>query len=172
MGQNIVRQAVLHGGQGLTVAGVVRFHVRVLAPKERFKYPAPADAEATAPPPPATAAPISPSTAQAAPGATGGPGALRVNTASRRVWVGEQELTLTTKEFGVLALLDAERGSVVTRETLMATVWDENWFGSTKTLDVTMGRLRAKLEDAGADVEVVTVRGVGFRLEDDTCAPD
>ncbi|MCK5929115.1 MAG: winged helix-turn-helix transcriptional regulator, partial [Nocardioides sp.] len=99
-------------------------------------------------------------------------GALRVNTAARRVWVGEQELTLTTKEFGVLALLDAERGSVVTRETLMATVWDENWFGSTKTLDVTMGRLRAKLEDAGADVEVVTVRGVGFRLEDDTCAPD
>ena len=63
----------------------------------------------------------------------------------------------------MLALLDAERGSVVTRETLMATVWDENWFGSTKTLDVTMGRLRAKL---------VTVRGVGFRLEDDTCAPD
>lgn len=136
--------------------------------------PAPADAEAAAPPPPATAAPSSPSTGQAAPGAPGAPAAraLRVNTAARRVWVGEQELTLTTKEFGVLALLDAERGSVVTRETLMATVWDENWFGSTKTLDVTMGRLRAKLEDAGADVEVVTVRGVGFRLEDDTCAPD
>ena len=98
--------------------------------------------------------------------------ALRVQVAARRVWVGERELTLTTKEFDVLALLDAERGSVVTRETLMASVWDENWFGSTKTLDVTMGRLRAKLEDAGADVEVVTVRGVGFRLEDDTCAPD
>jgi DNA-binding response OmpR family regulator len=137
--------------------------------------PAPTGAdEADAPPPPATPAPSSPSTGHAAPGATGAPAAraLRVNTAARRVWVGEQELTLTTKEFGVLALLDAERGSVVTRETLMATVWDENWFGSTKTLDVTMGRLRAKLEDAGADVEVVTVRGVGFRLEDDTCAPD
>ncbi len=98
--------------------------------------------------------------------------ALRVQVAARRVWVGERELTLTTKEFDVLALLDAERGSVVTRETLMASVWDENWFGSTKTLDVTMGRLRAKLEDAGATVAVVTVRGVGFRLEDDTCAPD
>ena len=136
--------------------------------------PAPTGAdEAAAPPPPAASAPSSPSTGHTAP-APGAPaaGALRVNTASRRVWVGEQELTLTTKEFGVLALLDAERGSVVTRETLMATVWDENWFGSTKTLDVTMGRLRAKLEDAGADVEVVTVRGVGFRLEDDTCAPD
>ena len=136
--------------------------------------PAPTGAdEAAAPPPPAASAPSSPSTGHTAP-APGAPaaGALRVNTAARRVWVGEQELTLTTKEFGVLALLDAERGSVVTRETLMATVWDENWYGSTKTLDVTMGRLRAKLEDAGADVEVVTVRGVGFRLEDDTCAPD
>ena len=78
---------------------------------------------------------------------------------------GTQELTLTTKEFDVLALLDAERGAVVTRERLMAEVWDENWFGSTKTLDVTMGRLRGKLEEAGATAEVVTVRGVGFRLE-------
>ena len=94
------------------------------------------------------------------------PGTLRVNPAARRVFVGTQELTLTTKEFDVLALLDSDRGAVVTRERLMAEVWDENWFGSTKTLDVTMGRLRAKLEDAGSTAEVVTVRGVGFRLED------
>jgi DNA-binding response OmpR family regulator len=45
-------------------------------------------------------------------------------------------------------------------------VWDENWFGSTKTLDATVGRLRQKLEDAGAPAQVTTVRGVGFRLED------
>ena len=121
-------------------------------------------AEPAAPPTAAPAAPVTPSAA--------GTRGLRVNTAARRVWVGEQELTLTTKEFGVLALLDAERGSVVTRETLMASVWDENWFGSTKTLDVTMGRLRAKLDEAGSGVEVVTIRGVGFRLEDDACAPD
>ncbi len=94
------------------------------------------------------------------------PGALRVNTAARRVFVGTQELTLTTKEFDVLALLDSDRGAVITRERLMSEVWDENWFGSTKTLDVTMGRLRAKLDEAGSAVEVVTVRGVGFRLED------
>ena len=93
-------------------------------------------------------------------------GALRVNAAARLVFVGDQELTLTTKEFDVLALLDSDRGAVVTRERLMAEVWDENWFGSTKTLDVTMGRLRAKLEEAGARAEVVTVRGVGFRLVD------
>ena len=109
----------------------------------------------------------SPATAPAPP-AAGAPAdehALRVDVAARRTWVGQQELTLTTKEFDVLALLDAERGAVVTRERLMAEVWDENWFGSTKTLDVTMGRLRGKLEEAGASAEVVTVRGVGFRLE-------
>jgi DNA-binding response OmpR family regulator len=44
-------------------------------------------------------------------------------------------------------------------------VWTEHWYGSTKTLDVTIGRLRQKLELAGVTERVVTVRGVGFRLE-------
>ena len=47
----------------------------------------------------------------------------------------------------------------------MADVWDENWYGSTKTLDVTIGRLRQKLESVGVTERVVAVRGVGFRLE-------
>jgi DNA-binding response OmpR family regulator len=95
---------------------------------------------------------------------------FRVDVQARRVWGGGTELSLTSKEFDLLALLEAERGAVVTRERLMDEVWDENWFGSTKTLDVTVGRLRQKLEDGGAPVRVVTVRGVGFRLEVD--APD
>ncbi|NUR09286.1 MAG: winged helix-turn-helix transcriptional regulator, partial [Nocardioidaceae bacterium] len=74
---------------------------------------------------------------------------------------------LTSKEFDVLALLAEQRGAVVTRERLMDDVWDENWFGSTKTLDVTVGRLRQKLEEHAAPARVVTVRGVGFRLEDE-----
>lgn len=90
---------------------------------------------------------------------------LRVDPGSRRVWVGGVEVSLTSKEFDVLALLDSERGTVVTRERLMDEVWDENWFGSTKTLDVTVGRLRQKLDEARSPVEVVTVRGVGFRLQ-------
>jgi DNA-binding response OmpR family regulator len=93
------------------------------------------------------------------------PGGLRVEPQSRRVWVGEAEVPLTSKEFDLLALLDSERGAVLTRERLMDEVWDENWFGSTKTLDVTMGRLRQKLDAAEAPVSIVTVRGVGFRLE-------
>ena len=63
------------------------------------------------------------------------------------------------------ALLHTEPGTVFTRERLMDTVWDENWYGSTKTLDVTIGRLRQKLEEHGAPARVTTVRGVGFRLE-------
>lgn len=90
---------------------------------------------------------------------------LRVDTQGRRVWVADTEISLTSKEFDLLALLDSERGTVLTRERLMDEVWDENWFGSTKTLDVTVGRLRQKLEEGNAPVEVVTVRGVGFRLE-------
>ncbi|WP_246004813.1 response regulator transcription factor [Nocardioides marmorisolisilvae] len=91
---------------------------------------------------------------------------IRVDRGSRRVWVQDAEISLTSKEFDLLALLDSERGTVFTRERLMDEVWDENWFGSTKTLDVTIGRLRQKLEESKAPVAIVTVRGVGFRLEE------
>lgn len=103
-----------------------------------------------------------PAEAAEPPATTGG---LRVDRQGRRVWVDDREVSLTSKEFDLLALLESERGTVLTRERLMDEVWDENWFGSTKTLDVTMGRLRQKLQDADAPVEIVTVRGVGFRLE-------
>ncbi|WP_418607186.1 response regulator transcription factor [Georgenia sp. SUBG003] len=91
---------------------------------------------------------------------------LRVDARSRRAWIDGEELALSSKEFDLLALLESERGAVLTRETLMDRVWDENWYGSTKTLDVTVGRLRQKLEASGARARVVAVRGVGFRLED------
>ncbi len=108
-----------------------------------------------------------PATATTAGAPEAGSGArLRVDRAARRAWVGGAELPLTAKEFDVLVLLEAQRGAVVTRETLMAEVWDENWFGSTKTLDATVGRLRQKLQDGGAPVVLGNVRGVGFRLED------
>jgi DNA-binding response OmpR family regulator len=94
------------------------------------------------------------------------PVGLRIDAQARRVWAGDREVSLTTKEFDVLALLAEDRGVVVTRERLMTQVWDSNWYGSTKTLDVTVGRLRQKLEDSVAPARVVTVRGVGFRLED------
>jgi DNA-binding response OmpR family regulator len=90
---------------------------------------------------------------------------LRIDVAARRVYAGEDEVTLTGKEFEVLNILAANRDKVVSRGRLMADVWDENWYGSTKTLDVTIGRLRQKLEGVGVTERVVAVRGVGFRLE-------
>ena len=114
-----------------------------------------------------------PDAAEQAPAAAGAPAAqhpestvLVVDVDARRAHAGARELSLSTKEFDLLARLDASRGNVVTRERLMDEVWDENWFGSTKTLDVTIARLRQKLEDSGADVRITTLRGVGFRLDD------
>jgi DNA-binding response OmpR family regulator len=90
---------------------------------------------------------------------------LRLDIEARRVYAGDDEIKLTSKEFDVLAVLEAHRDKVVPRGRLMSEVWDENWYGSTKTLDVTIGRLRHKLEEAGLPDRVVAVRGVGFRLE-------
>ena len=92
-------------------------------------------------------------------------GGLRVEAGARRVFVGDTEVPLTAKEFDLLAVLHREKEQVVTRERLMEEVWDENWFGSTKTLDVTVARLRTKLQEHGATAQVTTARGVGFRLE-------
>ena len=93
---------------------------------------------------------------------------LRIDVAARRVYAGHDEVALTGKEFEVLNILAANRDKVVSRGRLMADVWDENWYGSTKTLDVTIGRLRQKLESVGVTDRVVAVRGVGFRLEGGT----
>jgi DNA-binding response OmpR family regulator len=93
------------------------------------------------------------------------PDALRIDVEGRRVFAGSEEVSLTGKEFEVLNILAANRDKVVSRDRLMADVWDENWYGSTKTLDVTIGRLRQKLESVGVTERVVAVRGVGFRLE-------
>jgi two-component system, OmpR family, response regulator RegX3 len=92
-------------------------------------------------------------------------GPVRIEVGSRRVWLSEQELALSRKEFDLLLELVSHAGEVVTREDLISRVWDENWFGSTKTLDVHVGWLRGKLgDDASAPRLIHTVRGVGFRF--------
>jgi DNA-binding response OmpR family regulator len=92
-------------------------------------------------------------------------GELEVDPAARRVRLKGEELQLSRKEFDLLSELIRHAGRVVTREQLMDRVWDENWFGSTKTLDVHIRWLRQKLGDDPADPHYVhTVRGVGFRF--------
>jgi DNA-binding response OmpR family regulator len=91
---------------------------------------------------------------------------VRVDTGARRAWRGEAELDLTNKEFELLALLVREAGHVLTRERIMEEVWDEHWFGSTKTLDVHVSWLRRKLGDDPTNSRyITTVRGVGLRFE-------
>jgi DNA-binding response OmpR family regulator len=90
---------------------------------------------------------------------------LELDPGARRVFVDGAEIELTRKEFDLLLRLARDAGRVVTREDLMSDVWDVNWFGSTKTLDVHIGWLRGKLGDDPAEPRFIqTVRGVGFRL--------
>ena len=92
-------------------------------------------------------------------------GDVAVDIPARVATHGGSELTLTRKEFDLLAELARNAGTVVTREDLMSRVWDTNWFGSTKTLDVHVGGLRRKLGDDPAEpTHIETVRGVGFRF--------
>ena len=92
-------------------------------------------------------------------------GPVRIEVASRRAFLSGAELSLSRKEFDLLVELVSHAGEVVTREDLISRVWDENWFGSTKTLDVHVGWLRGKLgDDASAPRLIHTVRGVGFRF--------
>jgi two-component system, OmpR family, response regulator RegX3 len=96
-------------------------------------------------------------------------GPLRVDLRARRAHLEGRELQLSRKEFDLLAELVAHAGEVVTREDLMSRVWDENWFGPTKTLDVHVRWVRQKLgDDSSAPRFLHTVRGVGFRFT----APD
>jgi two-component system response regulator RegX3 len=90
---------------------------------------------------------------------------LRIDPGARIVTLDGAPLDLSRKEFDLLARLMRDAGRVVTREDLMSDVWDENWFGSTKTLDVHIGFLRRKLDDDAAEPRFLhTVRGVGFRF--------
>jgi DNA-binding response OmpR family regulator len=91
---------------------------------------------------------------------------VEIDESSRRVRRAGEELDLSAKEFDLVAFLARRAGSVVTREEIMSRVWDEHWFGSTRTLDVHVSWLRRKLGDgAGTKRYITTVRGVGFRFE-------
>ena len=93
-------------------------------------------------------------------------GGVDIDLNARRVSVDGAEVQLRPKELDVLVALAEHIGAVVTRDELMRRVWDEHWFGSTKTLDVTMASLRRKLGEAvGASSRITALRGVGYRFE-------
>ncbi len=92
-------------------------------------------------------------------------GPLRLDQARHETTLGGEPLDLTRKEFELLRMLMRNAGAVVSRDQLIDEVWDVNWFGPTKTLDVHVSGLRKKLgDDPAAPRYLHTVRGVGFRF--------
>ena len=92
-------------------------------------------------------------------------GELEIDRRTHKVLVGGEPVDLTPKEFALLALLAEDAGAVRTRGEILDQVWDPHWYGPTKTLDVHVASLRKKLGDPGI---IETVRGVGFRVRDDS----
>jgi DNA-binding response OmpR family regulator len=91
---------------------------------------------------------------------------LRVDRDARRTFIDDREVELTSKEFDLLALLMSRPGVTFTREQIMNQVWDEHWWGSTRTLDTHVSTLRKKIgDDSDPPSIVVTIRGVGFRFQ-------
>jgi len=94
-------------------------------------------------------------------------GGLEIDTRTRSVTLDGQPVALTPKEHDLLVYLARDPGAVLTRKQLIEDVWDQNWWGSTKTLDVHIASLRKKL----APELIETVRGVGFRLAEAADTP-
>jgi DNA-binding response OmpR family regulator len=93
-------------------------------------------------------------------------GDVTIDLGARRAWVGDDELELRPKEFDLLAYLVRAPGQVLRREQIMSDVWDQHWWGSTKTLDIHMAALRRKLGEGNDEgSRITTLRGVGYRFE-------
>jgi two-component system response regulator RegX3 len=93
-------------------------------------------------------------------------GDVKLDAARHEVFVHDSLVPLPLKEFELLELLLLNAGRVLTRDVLIDRIWGPNYYGDTKTLDVHIKRLRAKLEaDPANPHRIVTVRGVGYRYE-------
>jgi DNA-binding response OmpR family regulator len=93
-------------------------------------------------------------------------GPVELDRAARTCRIGGHAVELRPKEFELLSLLIDHAGRAVSREDLMSRVWDENWYGSTKTLDMHIAMLRRRLAElAGEQDRITTLRGYGYRFE-------
>ncbi len=87
---------------------------------------------------------------------------VRIDTGSRRVWLDDKEIDLTSLEFDLLVTLADHHGMVLSRQQLLEKVWGYDYFGDMRVVDVHIGHLRQKL----GGVFIETVRGAGYRFED------
>ncbi len=93
---------------------------------------------------------------------------LRIDPGARQAWKDDVPVDLTAIEFNLLSALARHRGRVLSREQLIEQVWGYDYYGDERVVDVHMGRLRKKIEDDPENPSIlVTVRGVGYRFEDE-----
>jgi two-component system alkaline phosphatase synthesis response regulator PhoP len=90
---------------------------------------------------------------------------IRIHLGQRLVWVDDQLVKLTSTEFDLLQTLARHPGLVLSREQLLEQVWGHDFYGQERVVDVHIGHIRQKL---GSERFIVTVRGVGYRFEDET----
>jgi DNA-binding response OmpR family regulator len=94
-------------------------------------------------------------------------GDLRVDVAARRVWRGEEEVRLTTRELDVLAHLVRRGGDVSSKAEILAAVWDSDFDGDPNIVEVYVRRLRRAVDEPFGRRSIDTVRGAGYRVVDD-----
>ncbi|MBB3041555.1 winged helix-turn-helix domain-containing protein [Nocardioides sp. LMS-CY] len=91
---------------------------------------------------------------------------IRLDPDERRAWRGDQEITLSRKEFDLVHCLMRHAGTIVSRAELMEEVWETTFWTSSKTIDVHLGWVRRKLgDDAREPFLITTIRGQGLRFE-------
>ena len=96
-------------------------------------------------------------------------GRLALNALTHEVRLGDRTIELTAKEFDLLRLLMSHPNQVFTRDFLLEHIWGYEYFGSTRTVDMHISRLREKIEDdPETPTFIVTIRGVGYKLKRDT----
>ena len=88
----------------------------------------------------------------------------RIDVAARLAWFDDQPVELTAMEFDLLRVLAEHHGMALSREQLLEKVWGTNYFGETRVVDVHIGHLRQKM---GEETLIATVRGVGYRFDDE-----
>jgi len=94
-------------------------------------------------------------------------GDLRIDPARRRAWRGDSELTLTAREFDVLALLVRRAGQVLSKAEILDAVWDSDFEGDPNVIEVYVRRLRRKVDEPFGRRSIETVRGAGYRMVGD-----
>ena len=95
-------------------------------------------------------------------------GNLQVDLLQHRARVGDQEISLTSKEFALLSFLATNAGNVYSREQLLEQVWGYDYYGDVRTVDVHIRHLREKIEkDPGNPDLLITVWGTGYKVRED-----